>query len=165
MTEKNYRKICEWFNQNEKRIEIFRFVYKILPYFIVVGYLVVLGVELFEGQFERILRILLVPAITFLLCTVMRKVFDKKRPYEVLDITPIIKKDKKGQSFPSRHMVSAGVIIVSSFYVNDIVGIVMLVVGFLIGIIRPIAGVHFIKDVVVGFLMGIVCGILGFYII
>ena len=41
----------------------------------------------------------------------------------------------------------------------------MLVIGLVIGIIRPIAGVHFIKDVVVGFLMGIVCGILGFYII
>lgn len=165
MTEENYRKICEWFNKDKKRLDIFRFVYKILPCFIVAGYSLAILFEVFEGQSERILRVLSVPSLTFLLCTVLRKVFNKKRPYEVLNITPIIKKDKKGQSFPSRHMVSAGVIIVSSFYVNGILGIVMLVIGLVIGIIRPIAGVHFIKDVVAGFLMGIVCGILGFYII
>lgn len=165
MTEKNYKKICEWFDQDKKRLDVFIVMYKILPYFIVAGYLLAIFLELLEGEFERILRVLIVPAVTFLLCTIMRKVFNKKRPYEVLDITPIIKKDKKGQSFPSRHMVSAGVIIVSSFYVNSIMGIVMLIVGLLIGIIRPIAGVHFIKDVVVGFLMGIICGIVGIYII
>lgn len=165
MTEKNYKKMCDWFNQDKKRLDIFRFVYKILPCFIVGGYFFVILLELFEGQFERILRVLIVPSITFILCTFMRKIFNRKRPYEVLNITPIINKDKEGQSFPSRHMVSAGVIIVASFYVNNIMGIVMLVVGLMIGIIRPIAGVHFIKDVVVGFLMGIVCGLIGFYII
>lgn len=165
MTEKNYKKICEWFNKDKKRLDIFRRVYKILPYFIVGGYLLAILLELMEGQIERIIRVLIVPSISFLLCTVVRKIFNRKRPYEVLNITPIIKKDKKGQSFPSRHMVSAGVIIVSSFYVSSIMGVVMLVVGLIIGIIRPIAGVHFIKDVVAGFLMGIVCGIVGFYII
>ena len=165
MTEKNYNKIYNWFNADEKRLKIFKTIYKILPYLVVLGYIAVIISELVTGEKEGILKVLLVPAVTFLLCTVMRKLINKKRPYEILNITPIIKKDKKGQSFPSRHMLSASVIAVSALYVNNIFGAIMLILSIIVGIVRPIAGVHFVKDVIAGFTMGIICGMIGFYII
>lgn len=165
MNEKNYKIISDWFRAKDKRLKNFNLFYKVLPYIIVLSYLIAVVYEIFNGDLNDKLRIVLVPMITFILCTVARKLINKKRPYEVLDIVPLIKKDKQGQSFPSRHMVSAGVIAVSAMYVNVYFGVMVIVVGVFIGILRPIAGVHYIKDVIVGFLIGILCGILGFYVI
>lgn len=165
MNEERYRLISNWFRKNKKRLSLFVFLYKVLPYLIAVSYLITVGYAIFTYKIEDCIRIVLVPMITFLLCTIMRKCINKKRPYELLDIEPLIKKQKKGQSFPSRHMVSAGVIAISAMYVNIYFGIFVMSMGVCIGILRPIAGVHFIKDVTLGFMIGIVCGLVGFYLL
>lgn len=165
MNEENYGKISEWFRKDKKKLDAFVLIYRILPCFVVIAYGIVVLYEVLCGSPEDRIRILAVPAVTFLLCTVFRKVINEQRPYESLNITPLIKKEKKGQSFPSRHMVSAGVIAMTALYVNRIFGIIMIGIGLLIGIIRPIAGVHYIRDVVAGFALGIFCGIIGLFII
>lgn len=165
MNEENYERISEWFRKENKRLKLFVLIYRILPYFVIIAYGIVIIYEIFYGSMEDRIRIMAVPAVTFLLCTVFRKVINERRPYEALKINPLIKKEKKGHSFPSRHMVSVGVIAMTAMYINRIFGVAVLGIGVLIGIIRPIAGVHYIRDVVAGFAFGILCGVLGLFII
>ena len=51
---------------------------------------------------ENVLRGILVPAIGFLLATVLRAWINAPRPYEAMGIPTITPKDTKGKSFPSR---------------------------------------------------------------
>lgn len=165
MNEENYKRISDWFRENKRRFNIFVFLYRILPIIVFIAYGSIIFYYFFWGSKKDTLRILIVPAATFLLCTIFRKVINKKRPYEALNINPLIQKEKKGQSFPSRHMVSVGVIAMAAMYTDIVFGIIILGIGIMIGIIRPIAGVHYIWDVTAGFAMGILCGIIGFYLI
>ena len=62
------------------------------------------------GAAGMLLRAALVPGISFVLVTVLRKVINAPRPYEVFDAAPVIPKDTRGNSFPSRHAFSIFVI-------------------------------------------------------
>ncbi|MBQ3583563.1 MAG: phosphatase PAP2 family protein [Lachnospiraceae bacterium] len=165
MNEENYARISGWFRKKEKRLLTFILFYKILPDIVVLAYAGCILYTVISGTSEQMARIIIVPAVTFLLCTVFRKLINKKRPYEELSINPLIKKEKKGQSFPSRHMVSAAVIAMTAMYIHPLFGTCMLIIAILVGVVRPIAGVHYIKDVVAGFVMGVLCGIAGFFLI
>ena len=54
------------------------------------------------GAAGMLLRAALVPGISFVLVTVLRKVINAPRPYEVFDVAPVIPKDTRGNSFPDR---------------------------------------------------------------
>ena len=59
---------------------------------------------------SRFWRVLLVPAVTFVLVSLFRKKFNAPRPYEKWQVKPLIPKDTKGNSFPSRHVFSIYII-------------------------------------------------------
>lgn len=165
MNEHNYKIISDWFRKSESRLRIFNMTYKILPLMIMASYGgIILYAFLRMNKFE-IIRIVSVPLLTFIFCTVIRRIINEARPYEALNINPLIKKDKKGHSFPSRHTLSAFIIAMCGLYVNITTGLILMVISLIIAVIRPIAGVHYIKDVAAGMIMGIVCGIIGFWIV
>ena len=166
MNEERYAKISNWFRDNEKRMKILNILYKGLPTVTMVEYVVLVIFEIFQGKgkMEEIIRVIIVPLIIFGICTTARKVVNEKLPYEAMNITPLIKKDKKGQSFPSRHVLSATIIAMASMYVNVRLGIIMMLISVAIAVIRPVAGVHYIRDVIGGLIIGIVCGVMGFYV-
>lgn len=110
-------------------------------------------------------RSLLVPGVSFIVVSLFRKYFNAPRPYEVLDITPIIQKDTKGNSFPSRHVFSIFVIAMTLYYILAPLGITLLFLGIILGIIRVIGGVHFPKDVIAGAIIGILSSIIGYHIL
>ena len=110
-------------------------------------------------------RALLVPAISFALLTVIRRILNVPRPYEKFGIPPVIEKDTEGRSFPSRHVFSVFIIAMTIFYAHPGPGIVLGLLGVFLGVIRVIAGVHEPKDVIVGAVAGIVCGLVGYYMI
>ena len=64
----------------------------------------------FVTKDPRLLRLVLVPAISFVSLSVVRRGLNRPRPYEALDIVPLIPREKKGESFPSRHVFSVFVI-------------------------------------------------------
>ena len=97
------------------------------------------------------------------LCTMIRVVADKRRPYEVYETLPAIDKTTKGKSFPSRHLTSIAVISISLLSLNVPLGIVFLCFTLLMGALRVLLGVHFIKDVAVGAAIGIIIGIVGMF--
>jgi membrane-associated phospholipid phosphatase len=97
-----------------------------------------------------------------LLVSVYRAWRSEKRPYEVLEIQPLIVKETKGNSFPSRHVFSAFVIAVTALWVAPAAGGVLLVLGVALAACRVIGGVHWPRDVIAGAAVGIAAGLLGY---
>lgn len=120
---------------------------------------------LVKNREEIVIRVLCTTAISFLIVSAFRKVFNRQRPYERFGEPPVISKDKKGNSFPSRHVFSAFVIAMSFLYVNWSLGIVFLLVASAIAVLRVAGGVHYPSDVIAGAVIGIGSGILGFWIL
>lgn len=96
-----------------------------------------------------------VPMISFVILSVFRKKLNAPRPYEVFDYEPILKKETEGASFPSRHVFSIFVISSGIFYIQPILGSVLLVFGVILALCRFLGGVHFLRDVIAGALCGI----------
>ncbi len=105
-------------------------------------------------------RVLLAPLSGFILVAIMRKALNRPRPYETLDIQPLIPKDTQGASFPSRHSYSA--IVISMSYLNwwAPTGIIMLLIGCCMACIRVLGGVHYPSDVLVGAGLGVLFGLM-----
>lgn len=164
MKQEHYVKISNYFRRyswGEKLVtEINRWATKV----VYVSFISVLALMLWEKD-ERLLRVVLTTGISFLIVTIFRKLYNSKRPYIVYDFKPLIKKEKSGESMPSRHVFSAIIIAIAFLYTYPILSIPMFICAIVIAVGRVIGGVHFIKDVVAGALIGVICGIIGFYII
>lgn len=117
------------------------------------------------NQRELLFRTFFTAGISFVLVSVFRKLYNKPRPYEALCIVPLIKKDKKGQSFPSRHVFSVFVIAVCWVCYFPPVGIALLPAGVIMAWIRVIGGVHYPVDVMAGALLGLISGVIGMFLI
>ena len=110
-------------------------------------------------------RAILVPAVSFVGLSIVRKIINAPRPYEKFDMSPVLEKDTKGKSFPSRHVFSVFIIAMTIFYEHPGAGVLLGIIGLLLGIVRVLVGVHEPKDIAAGALAGIVCGIVGYYVI
>lgn len=86
------------------------------------------------------------PLTSFLIVTIFRKIINRKRPYETMNINPLVK-HKQGESFPSRHTVSAFAIAFVCLQVNLSLGITMLLLAIIVSSSRILCGVHYISDV------------------
>lgn len=118
----------------------------------------------FHGD-GRWLWALLVPAVSFAAVSVFRYLYNAPRPYELLEIRPLIHKDKRGKSFPSRHVFSVFVIAMTFLWLSPAAGGCFLVVGVLLAGCRVVGGVHFPRDVIAGALLGILSGVIGYWLI
>lgn len=110
-------------------------------------------------------RTLLTPAVAFVLLSLFRSWINAPRPYEKLDIQPLIHKETKGHSFPSRHVFSVSVIACAFLYTIPWLGIVLLVLSVFMAVIRVLGGVHFPADVVAGLIVGLTAGWIGFILL
>ena len=115
-----------------------------------------------DGHFWRAL---LVPGISVVLLSLVRRLINAPRPYEALDIAPLIHKDTHGKSLPSRHVFSMFVIAMTFLWLLPPVGILLLICGAVLAAVRVIGGVHYPRDVIVGAAVGVLAGIIGFWII
>ena len=113
----------------------------------------------------EIFWILLLTGIPFVAVSVLRKTINASRPYEFFEFYKINPKDKKGQSFPSRHVFSSFIISVILMPYNVLLGITMLVLGVVLAAVRVLLGIHFIRDVAAGAAIGIACGIIALVVL
>ena len=120
---------------------------------------------LYGEKDPKLIKVILVPAVSFVLVTILRKIINALRPYEKFEIPPVIEKDTKGKSFPSRHVFSVFIIAVTIFYSHPGPGIILGLLGVAMAVIRVAGGVHEPRDVIAGALIGIACGVIGFYLI
>ena len=157
MTKQQYQKISQPF-RNEKATKWLNIVNTAITSIGYASYPLML-VYLFFTKFPvTVLYATIVPASGFILLTVVRKAINRQRPYETLDIVPLIKKDTKGNSMPSRHVFSMTIIAVTGFFVNSFVGSVLIALSIMLCIVRVIGGVHYPSDVAVGFLSAVAWG-------
>lgn len=115
-------------------------------------------------QFEKVL---FVPAVSFVLLSIFRKIINRPRPYEAFEISPVIKKDTKGHSFPSRHVFSATMIALTFLLHSPffILGMVFLLLSLLLAVVRVVSGVHYISDVVAGIVVAVAAAVIGYLIL
>lgn len=111
------------------------------------------------------LRTVLGAGIPFVLLSLFRKCINRPRPYETLNIIPLLKKDSTGCSFPSRHVFSAFLIAMCYLSINFWAGVGLLFLGGGLALVRVIGGVHYPSDVTFGALLGILCGYLSFFVL
>ena len=156
MNQQTYRKITDGIRRLENGEKIVQFINSIAY---VVGIII-----LFDEKNKGLARFVAVTAISFILVSIVRRFINSERPYTMYDFKPIIEKNKKGESMPSRHVFSAFIIGMAFLYIGEIpLGIIVFVCGLIIAIVRVISGVHFPKDVIVGALVGVLCGVVGFF--
>lgn len=161
MTAEGYSKLSAWFRAHPRILGLIKFLNRLLPLCLYAGYPVLLAVLALRRD-SRIWKVLLIPAAVFVIVTIVRKLINAKRPYEALEISPLIPKEKKGQSFPSRHVSAAFVLALAFWYINTPLGITVTAMAVLIAVIRPLAGIHFPRDVIAGALLSLTLGIPAF---
>ncbi|WP_241156461.1 MULTISPECIES: phosphatase PAP2 family protein [unclassified Adlercreutzia] len=91
-----------------------------------------------------------VPSVLFAACSLFRRVVNAPRPYEALPIDPLIKKDTRGKSFPSRHAFSMFTIAAAWMTFQPVVGAALMAAGAFMGGVRVLGGVHYPRDVIAG---------------
>lgn len=110
-----------------------------------------------------VLAYLLVPATGFIVLSVIRKRMNWPRPYELGTFPPLLNREGKGSSMPSRHVFSVAIISTVAWGVHPLLSVLGLSLALLLAGVRVLAGVHFVRDVVVGFLSAILWGFFWFY--
>lgn len=162
MTEQQYEAISRPFRENPDAVLWLTFANKALTVLGYVAYPALLLAVALSGSYLDLVEFIVVPAVGFIALSIFRASYDAPRPYEVLAIEPLIRKDTQGKSFPSRHTFSMMMIACSWTAWLPPVGIVLIVCCCSMGCIRVIGGVHFPRDVVAGALFAVVCALVGY---
>lgn len=163
MTAEQYERWSAWWRAHEGALKALLAVNRGLRY---LGYLMYPLLLVLVAIFDlpSLPKLVVVPLLGFLVVSGFRAAFDAPRPYELLDIDPLIKKATVGQSMPSRHLFSMAMIAMCWLYWCAPVGVVLLLLCVVMGYIRVVGGVHFPRDVIAGALGGVILG-LSFWII
>lgn len=167
MKEQKYKQLNSYMSETKGRSNTIKALHDVLPVIMMVFYPVQLIYLLVTEGFknEMFLKATFVPLGVFIVVTILRYIVNQKRPYEKYNYTPVVKKDTKGKSFPSRHTASAFIIAMAFLYLDVKLGVIMLTIATIIAITRVLSGVHFIHDVIGGALISIVTGIFCFFLL
>ena len=169
MKKETYIKMTQPFRGNAKAGRAIHIINKILTYSVFIAYPIFLLYLLFQRN-PILGRAIMVPLDSFIIVSVFRHIVNRKRPYEYFGVKPVIDKDTKGKSFPSRHVFSAFVISMTFIFCSSmswqwiVISTVLFLISTGIAIIRVVSGVHYISDVIAGAIVGIAAGLIGFMI-
>lgn len=162
MSERRYRAVRSWFLARPAALRALRAANRLLPVLAGLCYLALLGRLALLGDM-RFFGAAGVPAAAFALGSALRAALDRPRPYEVYGLAPLVSKETKGRSFPSRHLLSAAVIAAAGWWACPPLGFAMTIIALLLAPARVLAGVHFVRDVAAGAALGALFGWIGFW--
>ena len=178
MTAEHYHALYRWFDAHPAARRFVVALDRWLPLVPFVCYpvlLVILNVQWFAllrvgsaaalDFMQQIARAILVPGITFWFGTALRARLDRPRPYEQLGFVPLVAKETKGHSFPSRHALSAAVLAMTWLRFFPAVGVAMVIITLLICALRVLVGVHSVPDVLFGAALGFGLGAVGMWLL
>lgn len=146
---------------SEKKKKCLAVIGKVCVYTNVVFFALVLAILGLGEDWHDAVIAAVAAAVGYATVTVARKLINLPRPYEVYDFYTVKPREKRGESFPSRHCYSAFVISTLSWLVSPMVFAALLILAILIATTRVLLGIHFVRDVVCGGGVGIVFGVLG----
>lgn len=160
-----YNKMTAGLRKRPGAVRALQVANKVLTVVGYVAYPALLVVLAVGAQWPQLLRCVVVPAAAFVALSAFRKVYNAPRPYEALDIQPLIAKDTTGKSFPSRHAFSMFMIAVSWFVASPVVGAVLCAAGVFMACVRVVGGVHFPRDVAAGAAFAVAVGVVGYMLL
>ena len=102
------------------------------------------------------------PVFALIAVSAIRLGADRPRPYSKkgANIVPLVaRKDRDGDSFPSRHITCAATIAMVFLSVLPLFGVFLFVCCFALAYIRFSIGVHYPSDLAAGILLGSLCGL------
>ena len=120
------------------------------------------------GRDVRLIRVLPVPAACFAVCTVLRPIIGRQRPYDRFAAEPVGSyRPGKGQSMPSRHTASAAAIALAVAYAfpAPLLVVCMALLCLLIAALRVLCGQHYISDVLAALALSAVISLIGYVLI
>ena len=113
----------------------------------------------------RLFHALVVPAVCFLVCTVLRPLINRQRPYDRFGVPPVgAYRPGKGKSMPSRHTASAAAIAFAVVFLFPTwsVAAAMLLLAGMIAALRVLSGQHYPSDVLAALLLSGVISFIGY---
>ena len=116
---------------------------------------------IFEQRYITAVELAVTMSVGYVAVTVVRRLINAPRPYELYDFYEVKPKEKSVQSFPSRHCYCAFAIATLLWVIHPLVTVVLLAVSLTIAVTRVLLGIHFIRDVVCGALIGVITGVIG----
>lgn len=147
-------KTFAWFRAKPARLKLLRALNLLCTGFTYAAFIVTV-VFLAVRRNPVVIRLVLTCGVSFVVLSVFRKLLNWPRPYEVYEMPPLIDKDTRGNSFPSRHVFSICVIGTSMLYILPPLGVVLLCMAGILAAARVLSGVHFVRDVAAGAAIGI----------
>ncbi len=163
MNKENYLKLAEKLNNRAGLLKGLIITQKLMETAVYIIYPLFLLVMLLTHN-DLWWKSATVCGLGFIAVSLIRRRLNLPRPYEVYDTEPLLKKDKKGCSFPSRHAFSATIIAVNVAAFCLPWGIVLFTVALAIAALRVVLGVHFIKDIAAGLALGAVLGLVVWFL-
>lgn len=170
MKKEMYIKMTQPFRDNPDMAKGIHIANKLCTGVMYLAYPLLLVYLFFFGKYSSYFsfwKALFVPGISFVLLSVGRALINRPRPYEAFEIPPVIAKDTKGHSFPSRHVFSATIIAVTFILMSpwSWLGLIFFVISLALAVVRVVSGVHYISDVLAGILVAVMAGIIGYLIL
>ena len=120
-----------------------------------------LGIIALGVSYASAARLVVISAIPFLLVSVARRLINAPRPYELYDFCDTPPKQRKGESFPSRHVFSAFLIGTLALFHSVWLGALLLLCGLILSAARILLGIHFPRDCIAGAAVGIASAVIG----
>ncbi|MCQ4636055.1 phosphatase PAP2 family protein [Anaerovorax odorimutans] len=164
MKKETYITMTGVFRDNPRKFQAIVVTDSILTKIAYIAYPILLAM-LYVQKDAHLLRTILVPGISFCVISVFRYLYCAPRPYEVFEMPPVIPKQTKGKSFPSRHVFSIFIISMTFLWLIPWIGVLIGIAGIFMAVVRVLGGVHFPRDVIAGAALGIASGLIGFYLI
>lgn len=159
-----YTALSSWLSRYPRLITILRWTNRLVVVTMYGAYLLILAGVCWRHRAVPLVGLrtaaplVVIPGLGFFLVSFFRHCLNAPRPYDEWAISPLISREKHGDSLPSRHVFSATVISLVAWRVVWPLGVVLLVLTVILGLVRIIGGVHYPRDIIAGMLCGIICG-------
>jgi undecaprenyl-diphosphatase len=127
------------------------FLAKYLGYFLIIGAVVLIfkTKNFKEKVYNFALAVLSILLSRGILIEIIRVIYHRSRPFEILEVTPLINHDAVA-GFPSGHAAFYFALAFAVFFLNRKIGLWYVGAAILIGLARVFAGVHWPLDIVGG---------------
>lgn len=165
MTAQQYDRWTKKIRESRHGVTVLRFTVKAITFFTFGSYALLLLWLLLEGRWRTLYESILVPGVSFAAVSIFRSLYPARRPYEELAIQPLLVKETRGKSFPSRHVFSIAMIGMTFVRISLPLAVLFFVLTALLAALRVLGGVHYVRDVAAGAATGVLCGLLGFYFV